>query len=104
MGLAILARLFCCAKRFAFGSTGGAGVVAQVVDAESPERRQECLRHLSEDFCFGGGEILRRQVEAWAATTEAFLRGGFLRDARLCCGARCGRRAKGCARDGVGAG
>jgi hypothetical protein len=36
--------------------------------------------------------ILRRRVEARAATTETFVRGDFLRDAWLRCGARDGAR------------
>src|ERR1700751_3077289 len=72
--------------------------VAQAVNAESPERRQECLRHLSRVSLLGD------RIGARRATPDFFLRGDFLRDAWRCCGARCGWRAKGCARDGVEAG
>ena len=39
--------------------------VAQVVDAWPSERRQECLRHLSEDFCFSGVEFYGGGLGRW---------------------------------------
>ena len=53
MGLAILARLFCWWQGdLLLARLAERGWVAQVVDARSPERRQECLRHFARGFLF----------------------------------------------------
>jgi hypothetical protein len=51
IGLAILARLFCWCRDLLLARLAERAWVAQVVDAWPSERRQECLRHLSEAFC-----------------------------------------------------
>ena len=84
MGLAILARLFCCAKRFAFGSTGGASVgCAGGGCAIAGAQARAPAPLVAKRFL-----LLGESIGARVATTKFFVRGDFLRDAWLRCGAR----------------
>jgi hypothetical protein len=103
IGLAILARLFCCA----------AGTFFSQLDGRSEHELRRSLmrdrRSAGKSACATCCEafllLLEESIGARVATAETFLRGDFLRDAGLCGarGARCGKR-RGIAAERLGEG